>query len=67
MPPTRKFHLLRLSTSTEFPKLRAKTPNCVDVDSSKSQKIAPFVEPDKEAVSDEADAFLPATVEDVVI
>jgi uncharacterized protein DUF3987/CHC2-type zinc finger protein len=51
--PTRKFHLLRLSTSTQFGISRGKTRNSVDVDVGNGQKTTPAVEPDKEALSGE--------------
>ncbi len=37
--PTRKFRLLRTSTSTQFPVLLGKTSNSVDVDVSSAEKI----------------------------
>jgi 5S rRNA maturation endonuclease (ribonuclease M5) len=58
--PTRKFQLLRVSTSTQFGISRGKTNNSVDVDASNSQKNTPSVEPDEEVVSGELDAFLPS-------
>jgi Protein of unknown function (DUF3987)/BT4734-like, N-terminal domain len=47
--PTRKFQLLRSSTSTQFGVLPGEMGNSVDVDSTSSQKITPSREPDTEA------------------
>jgi hypothetical protein len=44
--PARKFHLIRSSTSTQPPALRAKTRGSVDVDSTTSQKNTPSRQPD---------------------
>jgi 5S rRNA maturation endonuclease (ribonuclease M5) len=54
--PTRKFRLLRSSTSTQFGISQGKTANSVDVDASNSQKM-PSVEPNKEAVSGELEVM----------
>jgi 5S rRNA maturation endonuclease (ribonuclease M5) len=44
--PTRKFRLLRSSTSTQFAISRGKTQNSVDVDTPNSQKITPPEKPE---------------------
>src|SRR5262249_59290064 len=49
--PTRKFRLLRSSTSTQFGILRGKTGNSVDVDTPKGQKTTPSDELEIEPVS----------------
>ena len=60
--PTRKFHLLRLSTSTQFGISRGKTENSVDVDAGSSQKITPAEQPKIEPVSAKESASEPADI-----
>src|SRR5262249_43614541 len=55
--PTRVFQLLHTSASAKIPEIRAKTANCADAEAPNRQKITPFIEPDKEAVSGELEVM----------
>src|SRR5262249_60911067 len=60
--PARKFHLLRLSTATQFGISRGKTENSVDADTYKGEKITPVGGPKIEPVSAKKSASEPANI-----
>ena len=61
--PTREFHLLRLSTSTQFGISRGKTENSVDVDAYNRQEIMPSGQRETQVVSGELDIMRASVLE----